>query len=433
METPAPVTLESLPNEVLDRVFVFAKLLEWGLYKESQRPSILTQISLVCHRFGNLAARVRYQNVRLQLFSDDVWERDERQFKSLVSTLRTRPDLCALVRGLGVILNVSENGDELQKHNQLLDLLPSLQELGLAPPVLNVPLQSYQRLKTLHLHCKRSRLPTKEIIPLVTGYFFLPSLRTLSIYEVHFHNEDFDKHFARSRSFSQTSGLTTLTICRTSRDCLQVLPIMLPFLPFLRHLTVETNHYVHRPEKGTVSLSALASALQAYTSTLETLSIELDGRADLSGSFRSFTSFRCLTRLSVSELFLESEGVETWHELLPAQLEQLIVQSPQNSRFQPTISVFDSVAKLAMYHKASLPVLECVVLWAPFGLKINGMKIAWSYFADAKRTFRKSDVEFIYAQDMSFADLQLRSWPVELVPVRLERHCSTQGTLLHFY
>ena len=73
-------SLENLPNEVLLRIFLWAKRLD--ARDEKDDPSTLTQITLACQKFRSLAELVRYHDVQLRPFSEDDCERNEGPFRS---------------------------------------------------------------------------------------------------------------------------------------------------------------------------------------------------------------------------------------------------------------------------------------------------------------------------------------------------------------
>ena len=95
-------------------------------------------------------------------------------------------------------------------HNDLIDALPSLRQLGLIPTVPDIHLQRFRPPYKMHIDFQFSQIVALDHFRIFRRYFFIPSLRAFSAQFLFFGRELFERCF--HTSLPETSGLTSLDL-----------------------------------------------------------------------------------------------------------------------------------------------------------------------------------------------------------------------------
>lgn len=374
----------SLPIELIDNILSYLPL-----------KADLKRCASVSKRFRPVAERYLYYSIYLVLRRPKGDPRNGTDI--LLRTLRENPRLIPLVKKLQLeVLDYLWYGLPIQSGGELyclIQMLSSLQDLSLNPPipynsrvkVLPIsPVLSSMRLDLLYNESafwQSSRSPNKIDL---TEYLCLARLRKLQISHVSFTPRIHAHNFAPNTVGSRhgTSRLEELRFIDCCPSTLGILPGLLRSIRQLRRFVLETNfpwqvRLAVLKRQGTldhqISPSAFGQALHPHCKTLEELFVAFSDGASflLDSGVQDLKDYTRLKRLAIPEPFLLPHSAsQTFHQLLPDQLEELQIQYPMGftdkhpDRDLPGPQFrLSRIKALAKYRIDHLPNLNHIVWW----------------------------------------------------------------------
>ncbi|KAL8688739.1 MAG: hypothetical protein Q9218_005427 [Villophora microphyllina] len=229
----------------------------------------------------------------------------------------------------------------IRRQNALIQLLPRLASLKLQPAPSDLDFSKLATLRRLHLGFLRYTLedtdigdPEFVISPeLFSCSLDLPRLETLSVSHLDGLYNHWSGYFPEKRI--RTSYITTLRILKADHTYIPVLPLVLRSIVALERFTfqlLQLHGYNGFFPTG-ASPHELALAISQQSGTLKELSIPYADAGSFvpANLFGSLAGYPRLQRLAISDNFLcplEASGWVSYHELLPASLEELQLQCP---------------------------------------------------------------------------------------------------------
>ena len=380
------IFIGNMPNEVLGVIFS-------GLPHNIG----LVHVASVCKHFKALILPLLYRTLQIEakwmkdkyytsLKADELPPGLERQSLSL--TLKKCPDLCGHVRTLDLKVHNVSWYNTPGGHQRLLDLLPLLKELSLNPPPKEYNFPMSERLTAMKLNCsynyKRFWAPNMLInaTPFdLDNYLSKPTLRKLEFEHV---EPLFYKPVHTGSPGS--SAVISLHFTDWHPEHVRILKSVLPSIRQLKHFMLETCgqwqiHLRRGPNHG-LAPHDYGVLLQPHSASLEELIIAYSDEAYNDGRhfpkrsspvMGTLVGYHNLKRLAIPEPFLVSAQDDSFHQMLPPQLEELQIQYPMGVRIlvmdrhgDAAIEVsyrLTRMQRLARNKEASVPRLKHVVWW----------------------------------------------------------------------
>lgn len=379
IESPGAACLTDLPNELLMQIISFLP----------RNGNCLAPLCRVCRIFQTVVQPYLYSTITLTIdwdekipdsgaLSSGCGNSGVPQFFRLVDTLSKNPTLRTYPREL----RLKSDGEAVYHPSlglqlQLLELLPSLQDLGLSPPPVFSEFPSMPSLRSLQLqflpdivHLPHNNFENYDLrhdtqsaeFRTLKNCLLIPTLQVLKIVGLELFRLRLTPLIAFPNLGHRSSTITDLQIA-----CCDVTPAVfagiLLSIRELKHLVLECTYYS--------SYHSLGKALEPHRGHLEELIIasslvSSDWIEPLIGSLVDCTA---LKRLAITEYFLAAHDGMTMQraiESLPRQLEELQLQHRTKDKTEMALYMDMRVLRyqsLAANKDTSLPALKRVVWW----------------------------------------------------------------------
>ncbi|KAL8644427.1 MAG: hypothetical protein Q9226_007770, partial [Calogaya cf. arnoldii] len=368
----SPVGCLDLPNEIIGAIFSHLSIAD------------LLNVSLACERFCTVAQPLIYHTINLSL----------------------KP------------IPKPEEADQ----NHLVNLLPRLRSLYLAPSPANLDLANNPLIETLSFdfegfedesdETKEPRDRPSEL-EFLSEYLWLPSLRTLKASCLYLLDPNGGRSFPKDRY--RASPVTSITLEVGDGETIGALPELLQSIKALQSLTFSTECSWEGADmiKHGMSPRTIGQAISHHASTLVELIIACsDGasfpRSSLFGTLFPFTS---LKRLGIPETFLASGKNKKFDSSLPRSLEYIQLQYPmglnQGNDKERGLRV-ERLLHLVEEKALRLPSLNRFIWWDQQAGCWNGT--TYGPAADIhklNRIFRRNGVRFQYRNASNYEETPL--------------------------
>ena len=367
--------IDSFPNEILENIFI---------HVPGQQNRL--QVSLVCRSFWTAAQPVLYRDIDLRIkpttrgcgpMSTKFDRGNIRIINDLVQLLDTNSGLQNKVKSLSIVVLHHSWYESFEDQSALIEKVPCLRSLDLNPPPPYKLDLSRHTIDSLRLSFEEFHYSSNETDPAkmvstmehVSRYFWHHSLRNLEINSVGFRKLNQSCFFPKDKM--RTSPITHLRILDCDDGAQGIFPDILRCVKSLQSLMFEINipwDASHDYPHGVLP-NELGYSMNDHADTLVELVIACSDDASFStwSLFGSLAHFTRLKRLGIPEIFLVSQEDESFHQLLPSNLETVQLQHPMG-RTQDNLDPFrtrrvNRLKRLAENQQRVLPRLKRFIWW----------------------------------------------------------------------
>lgn len=400
----------ALPNEILQLALSFLL-----------KPSLLNT-SLVCKRFCNTAQPLIFRSIKLWLmplakpislkhYGTMV------DYENLLRSFSNSSSLRVNVQSLSLVAYDTSSSHHFGVNpNHLIQLLPCLRNLRLAPPPAIVDVSGNPVLKTVdidyggfnhdpynfsHIKCSQQALGS------LSQLLWSRSLQTLKACCVQLSDPDGNFYFPRYRY--RTSRITSLSLQIRERVAVGALPELLNTINALQTFVLNNEYLRQVGEVAAPGLSAhsIYESIAHHTASLIHLVIACSDTAMFlpNNLFDSLNTFPCLQRLGIPECFLANTEDPFFDHLLPRSLKFLQIQYAtgfSQGRDTNRHMKIERLLNLLRATDSELPTLEHVIWWdqqpqGPFFIDV--FELGMSFWC--------KDVRFQYINALFYEDTVL--------------------------
>ena len=360
------IPVDKLPNEILSEIFSYLP-----------NDSTLLQVALTCQRFRVVVEFYRYHiikfNWRPSKDPPPPMNGEPRQLQSsfqrfhqLVQNLTAKPRLRDYVSQVSIDLVLHSQNGAFKGHNDLLNLLPSLNSLTLRPPCSGMNLLNLNSLSDLELHfngglycCHFYRSSMDVFFDILHN---LHCLRTFCVSALDITDTVSDVW----RKEVRKSPITTLSMLKCSDWSTGALPLILSSIVALKSFTLEIERSWEDYYFESIQMEPkdIGFALLQHANTLIQLNIACSNAAYFADSslFGDFAACSSLQRLAVPEGFLYDRGQMVFYGLDLLRLERLQIQYIMGPAEGPDANRPDKVTILQSMVDY-LPALKHIIWW----------------------------------------------------------------------